>query len=210
MNPLMLWNAEINDALRGPRDAGLITLDKEWYNLPVSDQTQLSELSSAMQALYTYANGVEIRWQSTQDSSQGGRLHFLKLEDVLQDGLGQLYDKEDLVEEELIGFFKPIDLVTDEAECGFLHRPGFASESIYYHRAGRPHLYNLNIDFTGYLEMALAARVYYYWPKVLLDLQTEAESAETVNFKQNMPLIFPDFSWEEFKEKYQSLRLSAK
>jgi hypothetical protein len=210
MNPLMLWNAEMNDALREPRDSGLINLDKEWYNLPANDQEQLSELPTAIQTLYTYANGVEIRWQSTKDLAQGGRLQFLELENVLKDGLGEIYDKEDLEEEELLEFFKPFDLVTDEAECGFLHRPGFASESMYYHRTGRPQLYNLDIDFSGYLEMALAARVYYYWPKVLLDIQSGEESVETVNFKHNMPLVFPDFSWEEFKEKYQSLRLSTK
>ncbi|MGH1437183.1 MAG: hypothetical protein ACRBG0_22275 [Lewinella sp.] len=210
MNPLMLWDAEMNDALEGAKDEGLINLEKEWYNLPVSDQEQLSELPDIMQSLYTYANGVEIRWRSIQDSSQGGRLQFLELEHVFKDGLGQLYDTEDLLEEELIEFFKPFDLVTDEAECGFLHRPGFASESIYYHRTGTPQLYNLDIDFSGYLEMALAARVYYYWPKVLLDIQSGTKGAETVNFKQNMPLIFPEFNWEAFKEKYQSLRLSVK
>lgn len=210
MNPLMLWDAEMNDALEGSKDAGLINLDKEWYNLPVSDKEQLSELPIAIQTLYTYANGVEIRWQSTKDSAQGGRLQFLKLEDVLENGLGQIYDKEDLEEEELLEFFKPFDLVTDEAECGFLHRPGFASASIYYHRTGRPQLYNLDLDFSGYLEMALAARVYYYWPKVLLDIQSGEESAETLDFKHNMPLIFPDFNWSEFEKKYQSLRLSTK
>jgi len=58
--------------------------------------------------------------------------------------------------------------------------------------------------------MALAARVYYYWPKVLLDIQSGEESAETLDFKHNMPLIFPDFNWSEFEKKYQSLRLSTK
>ena len=114
------------------------------------------------------------------------------------------------MEEELLEFFKPFDLVTDEAECGFLHRPGFSSAAIYYHRIGRPQLYNLDLDFSGYLEMALAARVYYYWPKVLLDIQSGEESPETLDFKHNMPLVFPDFSWEGFVEKYQSLRLSIK
>ena len=87
MNPLMLWDAEMNDALEGAKDEGLINLEKEWYNLPVSDQEQLSELPDIMQSLYTYANGVEIRWRSIQDSSQGGRLQFLELEHVFKDGL---------------------------------------------------------------------------------------------------------------------------
>ena len=135
-------------------------------------------------------------------------MRILPFHERVQNWEGQLYESEDLEEEALIQFFKPFDLITDEAQCGFLLEPGFESRAMYYNRSGVPNLYNLDIDLKGYLTMALASRIYYYWPKVLLDIQVGEESVETQQFKQNMPQIFPDFDWEDYVEKYQSLRLS--
>ncbi|WP_020535966.1 hypothetical protein [Lewinella cohaerens] len=213
-NPSEEWHEGLSDALYDAEEEGTLEHLEENYNLPLNandfQEIALKALPQKMIQLYELFDGWEITWAAVADDEAGGRLHFLAMQHVMQNWEGKLYESKDLLEEELIEFFKPFDLVTDEAECGFLHRPGFASESIYYHRTGAPQLYNLDLDFSGYLEMALAARVYFYWPKVLLDIQSGEESEETTNFKQNMPLIFPEFNWEAFKEKYESLRLSVK
>lgn len=208
MNPMMLWDAEMSDMLREQKKAGLIEVDKECYQLPLDDKGVLSQFQEQFKKLFLYSNGVEIRWYFVKDSAQGGRLNFIEASDVLRDGLGYIYEAEDLEQEGLIEFFKPFDLITDEAECGFLLNPGFDSKAIYYHRAGFPQLHNLDIDFDGYLEMVKEARAFYYWPKVLLDIQSGEESEETKNFKKWMPEIFEEFSWEDFVEKYNALRLS--
>ena len=56
--------------------------------------------------------------------------------------------------------------------------------------------------------MAFEAKIFEYWPLVLLDIQNNHESPETIKFKKEMPKIFDDFDWEKFVEKYESLRLS--
>ncbi len=56
--------------------------------------------------------------------------------------------------------------------------------------------------------MAYEAKVFYYWPRVLLDIQNGTECYETERFKKEMPKLFADFNWDKFVEKYQSLRLS--
>lgn len=208
MSPMMIWDADMKFLLGKEIKAGRLTKTEEYIGLPVEKKKIVRSLPKSLRRLFRYANGMEIRWQSTQIDEAGGRLQFLKVEQVLQDWKGQIYEEEDLLENDLIQYFKPIDLVTDEAQCGFLNEPGFKSKSIYYNRSGEAQLYDLDLNFKGYLEMALASCIYYYWPKVLLDIQSGEESVEMENFKVNMPKIFPDFSWDNYVAQYQSLRLS--
>lgn len=206
---MMLWSAEFSEPLSEQEEANRLEVKKDRCNLPLKDAALMAELPEFIRKLYTFADGMEVLWEANDDSSRGGRIHFIEARHVMRDGLGQTYNEEDLVEEELLKYFKPFDLVTDESECGFLLNPGFASNAIYYHVTGRPQLYNLDLDFDGYLEMATASSAYYHWPKVLIDIQNGDESQETLDFKKNMPLIFDNFDWDEFVAKYQELRLSA-
>ncbi len=209
MNPMMLWDAEISDALSEQEDANLIKMEKEWFHLPFDDKTLLAKLPTSIQKLYKYANGVEIRWHLIKDSSQGGRIHFLNYETAFL--TVNKYDDWQIEQEETLPYFRAIDLITDEAECGIIYNgKEYLGDTMFYLERGDANLQSLNINFDGYLELLKMSRGYYYWPKALLDIERGTESFETKNFKQNMPLIFEDFNWDEFVEKYQALRLSTK
>ena len=210
MNPVFIWSAQLKVALHEAKNAGKITDLEEQYNLPLTDDDLQAYLPEVLKRLFTYANEMKIQWRSANKDEAGGQLHFLDKESFLKNGEGILFQAETTDKEERIRDFKAIDLITSEAHCGLLIDSESVNPELYYNETGYNQLHGLDIDFPGYLEMALAARIYYYWPKVLLDIQSGEESTETVNFKHNMPLIFPDFSWEEFKEKYQTLRLSTK
>ncbi|MCS4300847.1 hypothetical protein [Chryseobacterium sp. BIGb0232] len=73
-------------------------------------------------------------------------------------------------------------------------------------------LNNLDLDYNGYTQMAFEARVFNHWQRVLLYWMNGEGigSAETEAFKTEMPKIFPDWTWENFIAKFESLRLSNK
>lgn len=60
--------------------------------------------------------------------------------------------------------------------------------------------------------MAIEARVFYNWQVVLLFYMNGVGIGlvETEIFKTEMPKIFPDWTWENFIAKFESLRVSNK
>ena len=82
-------------------------------------------------------------------------------------------------------------------------------QSVYYLH-GDNELSNLDLDFHGYTEMAYEARVFNYWQRVLLEYTKGNSSEITEAFKTEMPQIFPDWRWESFIEKFESLRISKR
>ena len=183
-----------------------------WTNCQESLRTQVSD--AVWRSTFQDIAGVGVDDGSlhlavpstmVRDRVEGRYLSLV--EDIVRDGLGTTYEEEDLTENELVQYFKPFDLVTDEMECGFLMDPGFTSRSIHYKRAGAPHLYDLDIDMKGYLELVVATGGFFHWPKVLVDIQEGTESAETEQFREYMPRIFSGFTWRAFVAQYTGLRI---
>ena len=156
------------------------------------------------------SDGIQLNWNLKQNNEIGGQLHFLTMEEILKDWKGKLFDEDDISENDLIQYFHPFDLITPEAQCGIMLGMGYEDLEIYYNFSSSSDTEGLDLDFAGYLEMSREARVFFYWPKVLLDIQNEEESPETEKFKTHMPEIFQDFSWNNFKSRYESLRLSRR
>ncbi len=156
------------------------------------------------------SDGFHIKWFSDKEKGIGGNIHFMEMKHVLADQKGNLYDDQDIQMNDLIQYYKPFDLISETFSCGFLITPDFVSTSIYCHNSPDPETYDLDLDFAGYMEMAYEAKIFQYWPKVLLDIKANYESAETKAFKEHMPKIFEDFDWDSFVQKYESLRLSKK
>ncbi len=156
------------------------------------------------------SDGFRIKWFSDEEKGIGGNIHFMEMKHVLADQKGNLYDDQDIQMNDLIQYYKPFDLISETFSCGFLITPDFVSTSIYCHNSPDPETYDLDLDFAGYMEMAYEAKIFQYWPKVLLDIKANYESAETKAFKEHMPKIFEDFDWDSFVQKYESLRLSKK
>ena len=159
-------------------------------------------------ALYRNYNGLKINWASDDRRIIGGRLLFLKLEEIIKSWEGYLYKDEDVSVDADIRFFHPFDLISDEAQCGIIIDPDNDIRSIFYNYSGEMNIYSLDIDFKGYLEMASEAKIFFHWPKVLLDIKNNDESTETQNFREEMLKIFKDFDFNNFVDKYSSLRLS--
>lgn len=158
--------------------------------------------------LYRVYNGLRIDWITDDERRVGGRMHFLSMEEVIKSWEGYLYEDEEVAADADIRFFHPFDLISEEAQCGIIIDPNSDIKSIFYNYSGEMEIYSLDIDFKSYLEMALEAKVFYYWPLVLLDIKNDEEGEVTKKFKEEMPNIFKDFNFNQFVDKYNSLRIS--
>lgn len=125
----------------------------------------------------------------------------------------EYYDEEILsAHGEDLKYFQPFDYCSNESRCGFLIRPDSIEKSMYYKSIDDYELDYLDLDYYGYTQMAIEARVFYDWQAVLLYYMNGVGigSVETETFKTEMPKIFPDWTWENFIAKFESLRLSNK
>ena len=102
--------------------------------------------------------------------------------------------------------FRPLDMFYDSD--GFV---GF-----YVEREDKKGLYlvhsdssvsPLHIDFEGYLKLLIMSKGFGWWQNALVEISTGAHQPNVDSFKENMPKIFPEFNYEEFKNLYESLRI---
>lgn len=208
------WRSELLFPILSAEDERRIQKFEATYNLPINEAELKSSKPNAipdqMINLYQICDGFKITWLSDAKGTIGGQIHFIKYKQVIQDWKGNLFDDKDIEQNSLIEFFHPFDLITPEAQCGIMIGLEYEDPEIYFNPSPYPETEGLDIDLEGYLEMAKESSVFFYWPKVLLDIQRGEEGVETKTFKKYMPEIFLDFSWKRFVEKYESIRLSKR
>ena len=178
------------------------------------ESTALSRLDSVHSGIETYFrklnNGYSKSWKKEKNGNIGGNIQLAELQHLLAGAKGNgIYFDEDLPEDANIRFFHPLDFPTPETYVGFIIKPDTIYKSVYYLH-GDNELSNLDLDFHGYTEMAYEARVFNYWQLVLLEYMNGNSSEITETFKTEMPQIFPDWTWESFIEKFETLRISKK
>ena len=178
------------------------------------ESTVLSRLDSVHPGIETYFrklnNGYSKSWKKEKNGNIGGNIQLAELQHLLAGANGNgIYFNEDLPQDADIRFFHPLDFPTPETYVGFIIKPDTIYKSVYYLH-GDNELSNLDLDFHGYTEMAYEARVFNYWQLVLLEYMNGNSSEITETFKTEMPQIFPDWRWESFIEKFESLRISKK
>ena len=190
-------------------DEGKIHLDEEyWFSFDLKKYIDLVKDQKILELYKSNSDGFKIQWYTDDSRAIGGQMEFPEMKHVLGSWQGILFEEEDLQRNPHLKYYKALDLISEQHTVGFLHGADFEANSLYYHISPYSDLYSLDLDFEGYMQMAFEAKIYYYWPKVLLDIQSNSESKETQDFKENMPQLFEDFSWDDFVKKYESLRLS--
>ena len=68
-------------------------------------------------------------------------------------------------------------------------------------------LISLYVNFQGYLELMIKAKGTFYWQYLILDILEKKENAVSARIKENLPKIFPDFSFVEFEKLFKKLKL---
>ncbi|UPT69994.1 MAG: hypothetical protein M0D53_12745 [Flavobacterium sp. JAD_PAG50586_2] len=161
------------------------------YKLPLKEHTSeldlLDNSHKGFKEFYTErANGFEIKWKKDKTGFPCGSINFIKAEHIFGDwSKNGLYDDDAIEENEDIQYFKPFDMFVPEAECGFIVTPNEVYPSIYYHDNAESEMHDLDLDFNGYCQMAVEARVFNYWQRVLLFIQGNSIGASvTEDFKK--------------------------
>ena len=188
-------------------------LELNTYNsLPIMDTpinlnywNRIQDIS--LVALYkATANGFVIEWEAKQITATG-KLNFLPIEQIVQTWKDRLYYESDVEFNDLIAYYHPIDMPSETISCGMLITPNFVTQSIYLHHAPEPETFDLDLDLEGYVHMAKEACIFANWQLVLLNI-ANLQHPIIKQFRKTMPRLFPDFNWDAFVEKYESLKLS--
>lgn len=196
-----IWDYSYNQPLEG-KDINLERLNKI--------QKTITDL------YYIGGNGFELTWSQSKKSKDyiGGQMKFVEAQQ-LSFNINDFYKlgltEENYTKNNNLKYYHILDQCTPETSCGFLIKPDSIEPTLYY-TSSDMELFPLDLDYKGYTEMAVEARVFYYWQIVLLHYKGTMQlgASETEIFKKEMPKIFPEFSWDSFIEKYESLRLSNK
>lgn len=200
---------ELQLKLYDAEDQKLINFET-WFNnpfVPTSDVENYHLPASFLQ-VYQKSNGMRIQWKATNIEQAYGRMEFLEMEAVLSSWEDSVYEPGDLELNEMLEFFHPFDQVSPEILCGFMITLDETYESIYLNVSGETDTPFLDLNFDGYVSMLYESRAYKNWPIILLNISdNDLDSPLIRDFKSDMPALFPDFDWDRYVARYQSLRL---
>jgi hypothetical protein len=200
---------ELQLKLYDAEDQKLITFET-WFNNPFISTPGIENyhLPSSFLDIYQKSDGIRIQWKATHIEQAYGRMEFLEMEAVLSSWEGSVYESEDLEFNEMFEFFHPFDQVSPEILCGFMITPDETYQSIYLHVAGSTNTPSLDLNFDGYVTMLHESRAYKNWPIILLNINDNSLDSPLIqDFKSDMPALFPEFNWDQYVTRYQSLRL---
>lgn len=172
--------------------------------------TRLETFHKGVEAFYRKTNnGWQLNWKKEKGQYIGGNIEFAETRHLFANTETFGFYDEDTDEDADIRFFHPFDYCSPETCVGFIIKPETIYQSVYYMN-GDYELSNLDLDFQGYTQMAVEARVFNHWQIVLLYYMGDIDlgASETETFKTEMPKIFANWTWENFIEKFESLRLS--
>lgn len=201
----------IDSLLEAEEDLKTIKEVKYCYNSTLKHELQKLNLLDAkhpnIKEFYNeIADGFQLNWK--KDANSFGFIQLAEMKHLLLGANGNgIYINEDLPQDADIRFFHPFDFPTPETYVGFIIKPEAIYKSVYYLH-GDNELSNLDLDFHSYTEMAFEARIFNYWQRVLLEYMNRSSSEITKTFQTVMLQIFPDWTWENFIEKFESLRIN--
>ncbi len=102
--------------------------------------------------------------------------------------------------------FRPLDMFYESAGCvGFFVNREDKLGLYLYKFDGETH--PLHIDFDGYLKLLGLSKGFGWWQNALVEISTGEHQPNVDDFKEKMPQIFPDFSYDKFIKLYESLRI---
>jgi len=213
MNYTFFFDDDLDDLLSEAKAAKKIKHFESWNQPSLKVEVEnLSQLDFAHQGIKEYyekrSDGFELAWWSNKEKGIGGKIKLAQTKYLFAEDNG-IYGAGDAEEPK---YFHPLDYPSPETYVGFVIKPGIIYKSLYYMSVSNYELNNLDLDYDGYTQMAVEARVFNYWQLVLLHYMdtNSIGSVEMENFKAEMPEIFPGWTWENFIARFERLRLSNK
>ncbi len=191
-------------------------------------KTKKEALTASLYDYYRTCDNIILKWQPSLifKAEHGSKVNFsgcidlASLNDLfilqnrnellnLQSGQWTFHGEEttDLVNNGK-GQFRVLDRLASKAVTGYLELEGKDKNDTMYLHDPDGKCYSLNVDFEGYFELLCASYGFQNWQYAVLFKEYGVGEAFHNDFKESMPLLFPDFSYEEFIKLYESLKLN--
>jgi hypothetical protein len=146
---------------------------------------------------------IEWKTNSTAPAEAKGSFELLPPERVLNDAWDEDLGGNDWAPH--MKGFRPVDMFYDsDGFVGFYL--GRQDEGFYLVHSDSS-VSPLHVNFDGYLQLFAMARAYGWWQNALVEIATGASMPNVKEFRADMPLLFEDFSFEEFEHRYHALRI---
>jgi hypothetical protein len=186
-------------------------LEQKSFSFPVtSEQADWEKLETValdpdFLRQYKTINGAKFSWHSKKDSSVYGSCRFLKAKDILTQQKGVLVFDDTSADAWQHDFY-PIDFFTDEA-CAGVFAGEQASDCMYLYLMDDEYPLNLNVSVQAYFDLMITAFAFEYWQLAVKAIITKKDNPSSQRFQSKMPLFFHNFSFNEFAEQYQLLKI---
>ncbi len=174
------------------------------------DIVTLRELGVQSEFLNSYDLffGFKLLWTAKPETGikATGSIRIMELPKVFGDWEGHAYFSHS-EEDSLLRDFKIVDFYQNEYAAGILF--GKRRDFTFYNiEIGGEDPVSLDLDINGYIEMMMQSKGYTYWQTVIeYYLHGGYQTDITEQFKHDMPILFPDWTWEGFVQKFEEIRL---
>ena len=162
---------------------------------------------AAYHAFYGQIKEVNIKWLNFKFEKLPnvcGKINILPAEKVFSDWEGIVWFKG-IPETYHLKDFKVLDFFVNEACVGFYNIEGKTEELHYLYFEEEP--VPLGINLEGYCQLLSLSYGFFYWQSAIVELITKKKSQESKDFKRYMPKLFSDFSYPQFVEVYNQVRI---
>jgi len=158
---------------------------------------------------YSFFHHYELTWtyKKKEDFNAKGVVNFISLDKVIQDSWDDTLGGNDWALD--MKGFRPLDMFYDmDGFVGFyINRP---EKNGLYLQHSDSSISPLHVNLDGYLQLLGMSKGFGWWQNALVQIHSGKEMPNVAQFKEKMPLIFPQFSWEAFVELYNKVRIDKK
>lgn len=179
--------------------------DKEEPDFPNQEPYNLIP-DESVKLFYTFINDWGIKWsnRTNVEINAQGTFNILPLDQVMQDSWDDTLGGNDWAPD--MKGFRPLDMFYDmDGFVGFyIKRP---DKNGLYLQHSDSSISPLHLNLDGYLQLLGMSKGFGWWQNALVQIHSGKEMPNVAGFKEKMPKIFPDFSWEEFVELYEKVRI---
>lgn len=204
------WFREIYFSVMDPLANQKKLLKFDIFNAKADEQSaELLEsiTDDTVKKFYTIRNKWKVVWSTRIDSGLDaeGTFDFIALDRVMLD---DVWDNEfggnDWAPDNK--GFRPIDMFYDiNGMVGFF--TDRSDKKGLYLMHSDSSMSALNVDLDGYLRLLGMSKGFGWWQNALVEIHTGKTMPNVADFKEKMPKIFPDFSWDAFVSLYEEVRI---
>ena len=174
-------------------------------------EEKLAELPFELTQYLANLDGILLNWNHPEKEEVFGGLNIMALQHLFDETVLEIQPELVVVNDDLsfskkkqlAGVFRRVDLFASEASIGFFSDNQMGKEFYY---CTRHYFYLLNLNFEQYFKLLCEAKGFTYWQLAIINLEYGYGKLESEWFQEQMPKLFPSFSFDAFITLYQKFK----